>query len=93
MEYFDNYIGHVDIILLQISKPNVSEVLVPSARPKKFYCGIKCEFGLSTQGICDAKSNFLDVSIGYLGSTLDYLSIADSTLHTKLERYGFWLLV
>ena len=41
----------------------------------------------------DAKCRVLDVSIGHPGSTSDYLAFVTSSLHNKLERKFFWLLV
>ena len=49
-------------------------------------CGRKGKFGLNMQGACDAKGRFLDISIGYPGSTSDYLAFATSSLRTKLEK-------
>ena len=42
--------------------------------------------------MCNARGRFLNIGIGHLGSTLDYLAFATSSLHTKLERPGFLAL-
>ena len=74
------------------TKPNIKGVAVSKVGVKKFFCRCKNKFGLNLQGVCDVKGRYLDVTIGYPDSTLDYFAFVTSKLHTKLETPGFLAL-
>ena len=79
-------------MITRITKPNKKELLVSLVGPKKFCCRYKCEFGLSTQGVYDAKCRFSDVSVGYPGSMSDYAALVTSGLYSNVKK-KCWLLV
>ena len=81
---FDNCAGCIDGILIWINKPSSKDLDTKlKCGSKKFFCGRKKKFGLNMQAVCDSRRRFLDVNIGYPGSTSDYLAFAVSSLQKK----------
>lgn len=68
---FKGCCGAIDGMLVWIEKPSEKECKSAGCGSLKFLCGRKGKFGLNLQGVCDADSRFLDVSISHPGSTSD----------------------
>lgn len=52
----------------------------------KFLCGQKGKFGLNCQAVADADGRFLEILMGYGGSTSDLLAFEGSSFFTRLEQ-------
>ena len=85
----NNCVGSIDGILIWIHKPGKNDVKAIKFGPAKFFCGRKKKFGLNMQAVCDAEGRFLDVEIGYPGSTSDFFAFEQSELKSLIERDGF----
>jgi len=86
---FDNVAGAVHGMLAWTERPHLRDCDGATVGPKKFFCGRKKKFGLNLQGVCDHEGRFLDVSIGHLASTADWLCFKTSSLYDQLEQEGF----
>ena len=87
---FDNCAGCIDGLIVWTLRSNENDTVTSEVGVKNFYFVRKGKFGLNLQGPCEANGKFLDISIGHPGSTSDYLAFVTSSLHTKVEKEGFF---
>ena len=52
----------------------------------RFLCGHKGKFGLNCQAVSNVRGRFLDISIGYGGSSSDCLAFEASSLYERCEN-------
>jgi hypothetical protein len=77
--------GAIDGILLWILKPSPADCESVGVGPAKFFCGRKHKFGMNCQAVCDARGQFLDISILFPGATSDCVAFEGMTLYQALE--------
>ena len=61
--------GAIDGILIWIKKPTSANAERAGSGQMRFLCGRKGKFGLNCQAVSDVRGRFLDISIGYGGSS------------------------
>ena len=83
---FDNCVGCINGMLLWTEKPFCKVCKRVGVDSGKFYCGRKCKFGLSLQGVCDAHQCFTYISVQHPASASDYLSFITSSLYQQLTH-------
>ena len=83
---FDNCVGCINGMLLWTEKPFCKVCERVGVDSGKFYCGRKCKFGLSLQGVCDAHPCFTYISVQHLALASDYLSFDMSSLYQQLTQ-------
>jgi DDE superfamily endonuclease len=82
--------GAFNGILIWIEKPRAVECVTAECSAKKFFCGRKHKIGLNMQqGTVDAEGKLIDVSIGHLASTSDFLAFSTSKFHKKIKPPGY----
>jgi len=86
---FDQCVGAIDCMLIWLERPSEKSCQQAKCGSKKFYCGRKSKFGLTSQAVCDADRQFLDVSLMHTASTSDFLAFTASGICAKLEQACF----
>lgn len=86
---FSGCAGAIDGVLVWIHKPSLTDSLLSTCDPGKFYCSRKSKFGLNCQAVSDARGRILDISIKCPGSASDLFAFENSTLCKNLETKGF----
>lgn len=77
--------GAIDGILIWIQKPTPKNAKRAGSGQMQFLCGRKGKFGLNCQAVSDVRGRFLDISIGYGGSSSDCLAFESSSLYERCE--------
>jgi DDE superfamily endonuclease len=77
--------GKLDGILIWTHRPSEADAALASCDVGKFYCGQKHKYRLNMQAICDARRQFLDVSLMFPASTSDVLSFESTSIYQKLQ--------
>ena len=80
--------GAIDGILIWIKKPTMKNAERAGSGQMRFLCGRKGKFGLNCQAVSDVRGRFLDISIGYGGSSSDCLAFEASSLYHRCEHEG-----
>ena len=80
--------GAIDGILIWIKKPTIANAERAGSGQMRFLCGRKGKFGLNCQAVSDVRGRFLDISIGYGGSSSDCLAFEASSLYHRCEHEG-----
>ena len=80
--------GAIDGILIWIKKPTSANAERAGSGQMRFLCGRKGKFGLNCQAVSDVRGRFLDISIGYGGSSSDCLAFEASSLYHRCEHEG-----
>ena len=78
--------GAIDGILIWIKKPTSANANRAGSGQMRFLCGRKGKFGLNCQAVSDVRGRFLDISIGYGGSSSDCLAFEASSLYQRCEN-------
>ena len=86
---FDCCAGPIDGMLVWVECPSLECCEIAQCGRKKFFCARKNKFGVGFQGVCNAHSRFLDVSIGHPATTSNYLGFTTSSIYYKVQQKGF----
>ncbi|KAL7425573.1 hypothetical protein ACHAXH_000053 [Discostella pseudostelligera] len=83
---FNICVGAIDGILIWIKKPTNKNAQQAGSGQMRFLCGRKGKFSLNCQAVSDVRGRFLDISIGYGGSSSDCLAFEASSLYERCEN-------
>ena len=83
---FDNCIECIDGMLIWTEKPHSKECQNVGVDSGKFYCSRKGKFGLNLQGVCNARRQFLYISVQHPASASDYLAFIMLFLYQHLTQ-------
>ena len=85
-------VGCLDGMLVWIHLPSKEECEKIGVGQAKFIYGRKSKCGLNLQAICDAKQQFLDISILFGDSVSDLLAFESSPIRVKMDSPNFFAL-